>query len=175
MGMMTSPRTFVYSDPHFGHEEIIRYFGRPFKSARAMDDELIKSWNDVVATEDSVFVLGDFSFLNQNKTRGIVSLLNGHKTLILGNHDRGQNIQWWKDVGFDEVSPYPIIYGGFFILSHEPVFLSDAMPYVNIHGHLHTLSYDSKQYVNVSVEKTNYRPVLLDDIISRYKDQQGNG
>lgn len=164
-------KTFVYSDPHFGHANIIKYESRPFQNVHDMDYQLIKRWNQEVSKDDTVFVLGDVSFYNKEETAHIINQLNGRKFLILGNHDRGRSVKWWKEVGFDEVSKYPIIYGGFFIMSHEPVYLNEHMLYVNIHGHTHSQSYESKQYVNVSVEKIDYRPVLLDSIISRYKNE----
>jgi calcineurin-like phosphoesterase family protein len=72
-------------------------------------------------------------------------------------------------MGFEEVYRYPIIYKGFYILSHEPVYLNEHMPYVNLHGHIHSKKYDSKQYVNLSVEMINYTPVLFDDIKKQFE------
>lgn len=54
-----------------------------------MTAAMIAKWNAVVRSEDKVFHLGDFSFLNKERTQAIVSQLNGYKILILGNHDRG--------------------------------------------------------------------------------------
>lgn len=104
---------FFTSDHHFGHKLIIDFESRPFGSAGEMDQSMIASWNAVVGKGDKVFHLGDFSFLNQEATRNIVSALNGYKILILGNHDRGRGRNWWLEAGFDEVSEYPIIYKEF--------------------------------------------------------------
>ena len=155
---------FVISDHHFGHKHIIDFESRPFEDADQMNEAMIDKWNAVVGKDDKVFHLGDFSFLNREKTGAIVSRLNGYKYLIMGNHDRGRTRSWWLDVGFDEVSEYPIVYNGFYLLSHEPMYMNKHMPYVNIHGHIHGQKYEGPQYVNVSVEHWNYEPVRLDAI-----------
>ena len=54
--------TFFTSDTHFGHENIIKYCGRPFKDVEKMNERLIKNWNEVVKDTDTIFHLGDFSF-----------------------------------------------------------------------------------------------------------------
>jgi len=38
------------------------------------------------------------------------------------------------------------------------------MPYANIHGHIHHLKYESRQYFNVSVECIAYTPMDFEDI-----------
>lgn len=74
---------------------------------------MIENWNAAVAAGDTVFHLGDFSFLGLEATRDIVSRLNGYKILILGNRDRGRGRSWWLEAGFDEVSEYPLVYKDF--------------------------------------------------------------
>lgn len=158
------PHVYMISDHHFGHKNIIDFESRPFGDVGEMTESMIDKWNAVVGKEDSVFHLGDFSFLNMEKTSAIIAGLNGYKTLIMGNHDRGRSKRWWLEAGFDEVSEHPIVYGGFFFLSHEPMYMNKHMPYVNIHGHIHGQKYEGNQYVNVSVEHWDYTPVLFEDI-----------
>lgn len=160
-------RVFVISDHHFGHEKIIDFESRPFRNKEEMDDYMIQQWNSVVTKEDKVFHLGDFSFYNKEKTRNIVESLNGHKFLILGNHDRGRSKAWWLDAGFQEVSEYPIVYQSFFMLSHEPMYMNKHMPYVNLHGHIHSQQYEGEHYVNASVELWDYKPVSFEEIKNR--------
>lgn len=155
------------SDHHFGHGGIIDYEARPFRDAEEMNEALIERWNAVVGIGDKVFHLGDFSFLNKEKTSGILDRLNGYKMLIMGNHDRGRARNWWLEAGFQEVSEHPIVYGGFFFLSHEPMYLNKHMPYANIHGHIHSQKYEGGQYINVSVEHWDYAPVPFELIKER--------
>lgn len=155
---------YVISDHHFGHTNIIDFESRPFRDADEMTETMIEKWNAVVTKDDKVIHLGDFSFLNKDKTASIVSRLNGYKTLILGNHDRGRSRSWWFDAGFDEVSENPIVYNGFYFLSHEPMYMNKHMPYVNVHGHIHGQKYEGKQYINVSVELWDYTPISFEQI-----------
>lgn len=157
-------KVFFISDHHFGHKAIIDFESRPFAGVDEMNGIMIEKWNAVVGKQDKVFHLGDFSFLNRDKTRAIVSRLNGYKHLILGNHDRGRSRAWWLDVGFDEVSEHPLIYKDFFFLSHEPMYMNKHMPYVNVHGHIHGQKYEGIHYFNVSVEHWDYTPLSFEQI-----------
>ena len=92
------------SDSHFGHEGAIKYCMRPYKSIEEMDEALIHNWNSVVKHTDNVYHLGDLSFHKPARTLEILSLLKGHKHLILGNHDKNNlnaacknKFQWVKD------------------------------------------------------------------------------
>jgi len=165
-------KRFLISDMHFGHEHIIKYESRPFACAADMDAAIIENWNKTVKKDDIVFVLGDVSFYAKEKTTEIVSSLKGRKYLILGNHDMSRSETFWKDAGFEFVSRYPICVDEFYWFSHEPMFITTSMPYVNIYGHIHSKSMSTgaepNQYVNVSVEHINYTPVLFEDIKKRF-------
>jgi len=166
---------YVWSDLHLSHTNIIRYCNRPFEDSpdgvEAMNKLILRNWRETIKGDDTIFNLGDFCFKwSKERLQNTLSNLPGKKILILGNHDRSHGAAWWRDAGFDEVYPYPIIYKKFYILSHEEVFLNEQMPYVNIHGHHHQKSFDRKCYINVSVEQTNYLPISLDEIIERNKN-----
>lgn len=153
---------FVISDTHFGHENIIRYCNRPFGSVEEMDRALIKNWNDTVTNKDVVIHLGDVGLGNKDYVAGIIKQLNGKKILIMGNHD-GWSEQFYRDAGFHTVSRFPIVYDGFYLMSHAPLILSETTPYFNFYGHVH----NDERYVDnatskcVSVERTGYRPFLI--------------
>lgn len=162
-------RVWLIADLHFGHTNVIKYSNRPFQNREEMDQFMIEKWNSVVAKDDKVFVLGDFSFYGKEKTEQIMKTLKGNKILILGNHDKGHGMNWWKEVGFKEVYKYPIVYREFLILSHEPVFMNDHMPYLNIHGHLHENKIDALYYYSVSVENIEYTPINIENIINFHR------
>jgi calcineurin-like phosphoesterase family protein len=155
---------FMISDMHFGHSNIILYENRPFKDIEEMDRVIIANWNKTVGKDDKVFILGDVSFYDKEKTTNIISSLKGEKILIMGNHDKERDLAWWKDTGINEVIEYPIIYNDFYMLSHEPMYINKNMPYGNIHGHTHHLKYNDNQFFNVSVECINYTPINFNDI-----------
>ena len=75
------------SDLHFGHRNILKFCKRPWETTDEMNADLIKNWNSVVKPDDLVFDLGDFAFASNSKWKDLLSQLNGHHYLILGNHD----------------------------------------------------------------------------------------
>jgi calcineurin-like phosphoesterase family protein len=161
---------WLISDTHFGHEKIILYESRPFSTIQEMDRTIIKNWNESINKKDKVFLLGDFCFrYGREKVEKLVKRLKGYKILIIGNHDYDRSNAWWSEVGFNEVSRYPIIVDEFYIFSHYPLYINKNMPYVNVHGHLHSKNMDDNQHINVGVEQTNYKPINFEDIKKRYK------
>jgi calcineurin-like phosphoesterase family protein len=73
------------SDTHFGHDNIIRYCNRPFRSIEEMDRNIICRWNEVVKPDDTVYFLGDFCFGHPDK---YTKQLNGKIFYINGSHDK---------------------------------------------------------------------------------------
>jgi calcineurin-like phosphoesterase family protein len=84
---------FFTSDFHFGHTNVIRFDGRPFKDVDEMNQSLIDNWNSVVSDEDIVFYLGDLSHrCRPEMVKELVDQLKGKIHFILGNHDRYRDI-----------------------------------------------------------------------------------
>jgi len=159
-------RIFFIGDTHFGDSQIIDYEQRPFANVEEMDKELINRWNYVVADDDKVFMIGDFSLYNMQKTTEICNQLKGTKILIMGNHDDNSE-KYYNDCGFDKVYEYPVILDDFWMISHKPLYLNKNMPYANIYGHVH----GNEMYVDYSkhsfcacVERINYTPISWDEI-----------
>ena len=147
---------YFIADTHFSEENIMRYENRPFIDVTEMNDEMLRRWNSVVNQDDEVYVLGDFGADGQEKS--ILNQLNGKKYLIKGNHDAKFN-DYYREAGFRD----------FWILSHEPLYVNRNMPYANLFGHVHDspiIKTYSKHHYCVSVERINYTPISLDDIIS---------
>lgn len=78
--------TWFTSDPHFFHNNVIRYCDRPFSSVEEMNEALIRNWNEVVRPGDTVICLGDFS-LAFRPVELFSARLMGDKFLVPGNHD----------------------------------------------------------------------------------------
>lgn len=156
-------KDYFIADTHFGGENIRRYENRPFASVEEMDEAFIANWNQTVNSEDTIYVLGDFSdYGMDDKDAEILKRLNGRKILVMGNHDRHRTPQQWRDLGFAECFSMPVLYEGFFLLSHEPLYINVNMPYANFYGHVHANpSYNdaSKQSVCVSAERIAYTPI----------------
>jgi calcineurin-like phosphoesterase family protein len=161
-------REFVIGDHHFGDPNIIPYNNRPFVSVEEMNRFMIDQWNSVVTNNDTVFVLGDFfdfDHCDDIQVFEILDYLQGHIVLIAGNHDRG-NLDVFRAYGI-EVIEYPIIKDGFWFLSHEPMFVTETAPYANIFAHVHLnpmyKTVSSRSFC-VSVERHDYKPVLLSEV-----------
>lgn len=79
---------FYISDTHFGHKNILRYDNRPFFTLSEMEKAIIENWNRVVSKNDTVYILGDFSWYGDKETIEILNKLAGQKILVKGNHDK---------------------------------------------------------------------------------------
>ena len=136
-----------------------------------MEELIVERWNSVVRPEDTVYFLGDFAFGGSKLITRLVARLNGKIIMVKGNHDPRKSTQWYLDKGFYGYSATPIILDNWFILSHEPIgYLTDRMPYVNIHGHTHEECFDNPQRVNVSWDNIDGYPVDFEVIKAFFAD-----
>lgn len=160
--------TFVISDTHFTHKNIITFLNkdgskvRPFDSVEEMDEYMIEKWNSVVRPQDKVIHLGDV-VINRSALK-ILSRLNGKKKLIAGNHDIFR-LEEYQEYFYD-IKAYRVFDG--FVMSHIPIHTSSLGRWNgNIHGHLHSGQVYNDQgdidprYLCMSVEQphVNYTPV----------------
>ena len=109
-------KTYFIGDCHFDHFNIIKYCKRPFSNVEEMNSFMIDKWNETVSPEDTVYYLGDISYGRDSRGPGYwLSLLNGNKILIKGNHDRDLR-------GIRPVNRYLVeTFGGKnFLLIHSP-------------------------------------------------------
>lgn len=155
---------YLIADTHFGDDAIRRYENRPFSSAGEMDETMTRNWNETVKEGDTVYVLGDFAV--EGCERSILERLSGRKILVKGNHDRASNREY-REMGFEEVSALPVILDGFWMMSHEPLYVSENMPYANLFGHVHASpqyrTYSAHHFC-VSAERIGYRPISLEKV-----------
>lgn len=175
-----SGRTWLYADPHFYHQGVCkftRYDGtplRPWDDAEEMSEHMIQEYNNIVHPDDRVYILGDVAMNRKALDRSLPRLI-GHKVLVKGNHDIDK-LSYYSQY-FDDIRAYVVKKG--FILSHIPIHPGSMGRWsVNIHGHLHSNQvgadfYDDPEnagepdprYKCVSVEHTDYKPVLLDHVL----------
>ena len=187
--------TWIISDTHFGHGNIITYCSRPYVSNNlrpnvdAMDRDLIRRWNNRVAPTDLIYHLGDFGYAlgkQELKTREeymqeLLSKLHGTKILIVGNHDK--SAERMMEFGFDFACEEMVIayFGQRLLLTHKPrPYLPSNIDFV-LHGHIHNHSDDHlRQFehkgeivpnrrfnINLSVEVINYEPQSLRAVVSQ--------
>ena len=172
-------RTWLYADPHFFHAGVcrfLRYDGsklRPWTDPDEMSEQMIAWYNEAVNPEDRVYILGDVA-MNRRALDRSLPRLKGRKVLVKGNHDIDKLSYYSQH--FDDIRSYVVKKG--FIMSHIPIHPGSLSRWaINIHGHLHAnevLDDDRKmepkpdpRYVCVSVEHTDYRPILLDTVLTK--------
>lgn len=172
-------RTFLYADPHFSHQgmcEFVRADGtklRPWSRYEEMDKELIYRYITTVKPEDKVYFLGDVAM--KPAALSILHSLPGDKVLIKGNHDQADLKVYQRY--FRDVRAYWQL--AKCLLSHIPIHPQSTGRWrANIHGHLHSHQIEVKcsvpdpRYLCVSVEHTDFAPILLEDALARIESRQ---
>ena len=113
-------KTFLISDTHFGHSNILTFKTedgspvRKFDSVLEMDTYIMENWNRVVGEDDKVYHLGDVCMSNFTHMKRIFDYLNGRKVLIKGNHDNHKLSQYSQI--FSDVRSSHVLDG--YLLSH---------------------------------------------------------
>ncbi len=163
---------FFIADTHFCSDAICRYENRPFETVSQMDAHMIQKWNETVAPDDTVYLLGDFGA--EGTENQVLSRLNGTIYLVKGNHDTNTN-EYYRRAGFREVYDHPILLDGFWLLSHDALYVNENMPYANLFGHVHNSpifkTYSTQHYC-VCVERLNYAPISFEQIKRQIKEAQ---
>lgn len=185
--------TWVVSDTHFGHQNIVGFCHRPMDHEQVM----IAEWRAHVPDDATVLHLGDLCYKSNAQFKHILApeLTGARKLLILGNHDR-QRFSFYRDCGFKIVKPFELRvgYDSDFNLdvrpgvdwpfktwrvsfSHYPLKEPGGFDRIHLHGHIHNNGYGGKDspfvpfsagQINLSVEQMHYRPVNLKSLLDGY-------
>lgn len=157
-------RTWLISDAHLEHPSIPK-FRDLVTSVEDNTEQIVHHWKNLVGPNDNVICLGDMAW---NK-RGLVILqsLPGRKVLVPGNHDHQTDVNHIElSKTYAKICGGLVNYSGGFWLQHAPMHPEELWGKTNIHGHMHRNALQDPRYVNVNVDFTGMRPVLLDDIKS---------
>lgn len=160
---------WVTADTHYGQKSLLRFTddkgelirGKIFKTIEEHDETLVDNWNKLVRPHDHVYHLGDV-VMNKHFLP-IVKRLNGHKRLVMGNHDIFDT-ELYLECGFEKVCGVRVWPKHGLIFSHIPLHPESlkGRGWKNIHGHTHhNKMEDTELYQCVSVEQTDYKPVLI--------------
>ena len=167
--------TWFTADPHFGHDNIIKYSKRPFNSINHMDAVLLENLWARVGPKDVLWILGDFAFGRGSREierlQSIFDQLPGaEKHLVIGNHDNEATLQLpWTSVSHMAEArcqnrPNPV-------LCHYPMLTWNRARKnaLQLFGHVHNRWLGSRNSINVGVDVWGYSPVTLRDIENRAK------
>jgi calcineurin-like phosphoesterase family protein len=139
-------KTWLTSDLHLFHANIIVYCGRPHANEYEMNQAIAESWKRVVAPGDRVIVVGDLSAGvkgRYDELSALIADLPGNKILIRGNHDH-QPDEWYVQAGFSQVTDW--LYEDDVLYVHKPatsmntdvISLTEKIqPRLIVHGHIH--------------------------------------
>lgn len=184
-------KVFVTADHHFGHENIIKFCKRPFKTIEEMDNALIDNWNKIVGKNDIIYHLGDFTLGDFKTAENYFKQLNG-KIQVLGNH--WHHDKRWLPAGYfgplilgksDDINDvrYVSIIPPMIVLEleglgekerslgvtlcHYPLAVWDRSHHGAwcLHGHTHKHDNSGKFILNVGVDCQNYYPISLGGVL----------
>lgn len=171
-----------YSDPHFGHKNIIPYCGRPFANLSEMHEGLIERYNAAIGPTDWVLWVGDCSmYLSAVEMELILRKLNGHKALVIGNHDRSKATMARIGFAFVVDQLQMDIAGRKTIVCHYPYAgtkkrddrVDERYPerrpkrlkgQVLVHGHTHSSRQRDGSQIHVGVDAWDYAPAPYEKV-----------
>ena len=160
-------RTWVWSDLHLRHGNIIKYCARPFADAAEMDKALMAAWTSAVADGDTVLNGGDIALAGslRKADRAALRRAPGHKLFVVGNHDFHRKTGLLDGSGHDAAA-------GLIVIETDPPMVLTHLPmgplppgWVNLYGHVHNNEpLRDTPHINVCVEHTGYRPLPLESL-----------
>lgn len=165
------PKTFITSDLHLDHTNIIKYCKRPFLNTEDMNKTLVDNWNNIISNKDTVYFLGDLAYgRGSRNTDYWLKQLNGKIIFIKGNHDKSNKIKLHET--------YILEYGRYkFFLSHKPEQVPKDWDGWAICGHHHNNKLEEYPFIdkknkriNISTELTKFRPVDMDELIKKIEE-----
>ncbi|MCB1119207.1 MAG: metallophosphoesterase family protein [Chlamydiia bacterium] len=182
---------FVTSDLHLGHANIWTkaYADRPVYSTEEMNEFLITRWNETVSVNDTVYVLGDVCMGKIAESLPLCELLQGHKVLVFGNHDRmfrpkndNQFHKWMTEYSqYFESITNEMVWNDRLLFNHFPYsgdshdedrYLSSRPQKSRLwlcHGHTHQKEFVSgprQIHIGVDASIADYAPIPMDLVIS---------
>lgn len=170
-------KTFLMSDFHFDHQNIIKYCNRPFRDFEEMNRHMLNRYASVVRSDSLFIFLGDMTFGRDSKgARYWLTQLPGDIIYLKGSHDQGIR-PTSVDLNCLLVCDELIVHTPerSLLCIHEPERASRQDLWV-IHGHHHNnyperypFVNHSNQTMNLSVEMVDYVPVSLTRVLEEIR------
>ena len=167
-------RLWLISDTHWGHRRLREVLAPGVRPAH-VDALMVQRWWETVGLDDPVLHLGDVFMgdLAAADVPGRFPTLHGRVFLVPGNHDGTDKLVALAAVGWLMVEPFAFEHEGWTVrFTHQPLEdLADGE--LNVHGHIHQNPPPTAQHFNASVERIDYRPVLLKHVIDQLIEANG--
>ena len=192
--LQENQKVFVTSDVHLYHKSVMSFCPETRKKwgvidVQEMTENMIADWNEEIAENDLVLILGDISFGSVTSTAEALSRMNGIKILIVGNHDAKYLDKKLFTVWFQEIHHYlEIQYNQKkLVMCHFPIAEWNACHWgaIHLHGHLHGIEnamikeLHKYKCFDVGVDATGRIAVPLDEVLqwaeSRPNMKHGDG
>ena len=164
---------YAVSDLHFWHKSAATNpdFGRNFSSVEEMNETLIDNWNSVVNKEDTVYVVGDFSFGSMTQTTEVFNKLKGNRILVQGNHDSRPTLkQPWRAIDKQLRVKWK---DKIFWLTHYPTKSWDLSYHGSYHlfGNVHSRGeyWAEGLSCDVGVDFWDFKPVSADTLVELFE------
>lgn len=169
---------WLTSDLHFCHDRGFIYEPRGFTNVWSMNEKIVNNWNNVVAVDDDVYLLGDVMLNNNEEGLQLLKQLKGNIHIILGNHDTDTRKELyescWNVVEVELAAK--IKYQGYhFFMTHFPCFtgnlekesLKKCTCNLFGHTHQHTNFYQDIPFMyHVGVDSHNCTPIHIEQAIA---------
>lgn len=175
---------WMTSDLHFCHDREFCWYPRGFNSVYEMNDAIVKNWNEIVNTDDDIYVLGDLMLNDNDMGLKLIKQLKGKIHIIRGNHDSDERMRLYADCyNVIEISEGKFLRIGkyHFYLSHYPCITNNydlnkplSARMINLCGHTHTtnpfIDANKGLIYHVELDAHNIYPVEINKIIDDIKN-----
>lgn len=167
--MFTLDNTWITSDLHLGHENVLSHDGRPFGNIEEMDEAITYNFRELIGPEDNLFILGDAAWQTKSFLKFYDSLRTKNVYYVKGNHEKALKKKWHL---FKEVhSLCEVLVQGIklpIVMCHYPLEEWNRSYYGawHLHGHRHGSVADNPNIyrLDMSINLWDYLPVKLNSI-----------
>lgn len=192
--MGKNTRTFYVADLHLRHRTMPKFEAAvpvPWAvpaTVEERDEVIIRNWNATISKNDTVWLLGDVAYAPEAEFISLMRKLNGHKRIVMGNHDKSWMWRLNETHKGDVVSvcDYAKVSddGRKVVLSHYPIAFWDGQHKgaYHVYGHVHGTDEERLfqefgkslveaghlpefRAVNAGIMVTGYVPKTLDQLI----------
>ena len=170
--------TFITSDEHYGHNNIIQFCNRPFSSTEEMKEAIIERHNKKVPNKKSYLTIhaGDMFWQTMTVAEALEILirLHGRHAFLYGNHDELMEesrflpdaFEWVRGVNKENTSHSVKFNKHLLVISHfaQRVWQNSHKGSWHVYGHSHGEIPELGHSFDIGVDSHNFEPWSLEEI-----------